>query len=493
MFLEKIFKKSAIKGVKKPFYITTTLPYVNSEPHIGFAMELVRADVVARYKKLAGFDVFFNTGTDEHGQKIYNNALVEGREIQSYIDGHTARFKDLLGALNIYPEVNFIRTTDKNHIKSAEEFWKKCNANGDIYKKQYATKYCVGCELEKTDSELVNGKCPLHTNLEIEIRNEENYFFRFSKYGKDLLRLYKQKDFVIPKSRLGEIKKFVERGLQDFSISRLKSKMPWGIEVPGDSEHVMYVWFDALVNYVSAVGWPNDEVKYIKWLKDSHGMVQYCGKDNLRQQSAMWQAMLISAGLPNSKKIIINGFITGKGGVKMSKSLGNVVSPFDILKEYSSDSLRYYLLREASSFEDSEFTIEKFKDAYNANLANGLGNLASRIMKMAEVNLSEPVSVSINTVPKEFEKLMNGFELQKASDFIWSKISALDKEIQKTQPFKIVKKDLEKGKEIIGKLVLGLYEISILLEAFLPETAGKIKMAIKSNKMFEKPLFERKD
>lgn len=494
MFLEKIFKKSAIRSVKKPFYITTTLPYVNANPHIGFALELVRVDVVARYKKLMGYDVFFNTGTDEHGQKIYEKAVESGQDVQKYVDGYTKKFKDLISALNISSDVNFIRTTDENHIESAKEFWKKCSAIGDIYKKEYEIKYCVGCELEKTDSELEDGKCPLHTSMTIEIIKEENYFFRFSKYQKPLLDLYKKnKKLVIPEFRFGEIKKFVERGLQDFSISRLKSKMPWGIEVPRDSEHVMYVWFDALVNYVSAVGWPIDKAKYTKWLKDSHGMVQYCGKDNLRQQSAMWQAMLMSAGLPNSKNIIINGFITGKGGVKMSKSLGNVVNPFDILKEYSTDSLRYYLLREVSSFEDGEFTMERFKDVYNANLANGLGNLASRIMKMAETNLAKPISVSESIIPKEFCDLMDKFELQKASDFIWSKISALDKEIQETQPFRIVKQDLEKGKKVIEKLVFDLYEISILLEAFLPETSEKIKIAIKSNKMFEKPLFNRKD
>ena len=351
----------------KTFYITTTLPYVNSDPHIGFAMEIIRADIIARSKRLQGFDVYFNTGTDEHGAKIYENATAQNMDVKYYVDGFAKKFQDLASVLGLATEVegieyNFVRTTDEHHIKSAQAFWQKCFDNGDIYKKNYKIKYCVGCELEKTESELVDGRCPLHPNREIEIREEENYFFRFSKYQTKLLDLYsRNKNFVIPEGRQNEIEKFVERGLEDFSISRLKEKMPWGIEVPGDSGHVMYVWFDALVNYVSAVGWPDDEEKFDKWWNTSGGVVQYAGKDNLRQQSAMWQAMLFSAGIIPSKQIIIDGFITGEGGVKMSKSLGNTVSPFDVVRDFGTDALRYFMAREISPFEDGVFTMERFK------------------------------------------------------------------------------------------------------------------------------------
>ncbi|KKT74648.1 MAG: Methionine-tRNA ligase, partial [Parcubacteria group bacterium GW2011_GWB1_44_7] len=276
------------------FYITTTLPYVNAEPHIGFAMEVIRADVMARWKRAQGFEVFFNTGTDERGAKIFEAAKKAGQEPQTYVDEAAKKFQALIPLLNL-SEPNFIRTTDSHHIKAAREFWKICAKNGHIYKKPYKIKYCVGCELEKTDSELVDGKCPLHPTREIEEIEEENYFFKFSAFQKPLLDFYEKKpDFVVPDFRFNEIKSFVKRGLEDFSISRLKEKMPWGIEVPDDSEHTMYVWFDALVNYISAIGWPDDLERFKKWQIDSGGMVQYCGKDNLRQQSAMWQAMLMA-------------------------------------------------------------------------------------------------------------------------------------------------------------------------------------------------------
>lgn len=247
----------------KKFYITTTLPYVNADPHIGFAMEIVYADIMARYRKELGDEVFFNTGTDEHGLKIYRKAVDEGKAPQAYADEYAEKFRNLKKALNLSDDLNFIRTTDEHHKKAAQEFWKLCEKNGDIYKDTYKTKYCVGCELEKTDSELVDGKCPIHPNLEIEIIEEENYFFKFSKYQKPLAELYeKNPEFVLPESRLKEIRNFVKAGLEDFSISRLKEKMPWGIPVPGDEKHVMYVWFDALINYISTLGWPENTEKF---------------------------------------------------------------------------------------------------------------------------------------------------------------------------------------------------------------------------------------
>src|SRR3989344_3590019 len=336
---------------KRYFYITTTAPYVNADPHIGFALELVQADAIARFKKLQGFTVAFGFGTDEHGLKIYRQAQEENKLPQDYCDEHVGKFKSLAKALNL-STTHFIRTTDQKHVEAAQEFWKRCFQNNDIYKKNYKVKYCVGCELEKTDSELENNKCPIHPNLAIEDYEEENYFFRFSKYQNRLLQLYNNRpDFVIPSNRLKEIESFVKKGLHDFSISRLKSKMPWGVPVPGDNDHVMYVWFDALVFYISTLGWPDSILDFEKFWP----VIHVAGKDNLRQQSAIWQAMLMSAGLPNYKQIFIHGFITSDGK-KMSKSLGNVIDPFELVEQYGVDAVRYYLLKEIPAADDGGFS-----------------------------------------------------------------------------------------------------------------------------------------
>ena len=473
-------------------YITTTLPYVNSDPHIGFALEIVQADVIARAWRQMGNEVVFNTGTDEHGQKIYQKALERHQNPQTYCDEYAKKFNDLKAALNL-SYTHFIRTTDKNHILAAQEFWNRCLKNGDIYKKNYQTKYCVGCELEKTDSDLVNGQCPLHPKNVIEFRDEENYFFAFSKFQKPLLELYeRQPDFVLPESKFNEIKQFVSGGLQDFSISRLKEKMPWGIEVPGDSEHVIYVWFDALINYISTLGYPNTDGDFKKyWVEGTP--VQYCGKDNTRFQAATWQAMLMAAGLPNSHQIVVNGFITAEGGTRMSKSLGNGVDPRDIVAEYGTDALRYFLLREISSFEDSPFTLERFKDAYNSGLANGLGNLVSRIMTMSTnygVKLSDE-DLKMKYYTDTNEDLEN-FDLNKFINNIWFNLKNLDEYIQKNEPFKKIKINKEEAEKDVYYLLFHLYGAALALESVIPETAKKIQELIKENKKPEAPLFLRK-
>ena len=472
-------------------YITTTLPYVNAEPHVGFAMEIVRADTLARYHRLAGKEVFFNTGTDEHGAKIFEAAQKEGTAPQAYADRYAARFRELAPLLNLSVD-NFIRTTDTRHVKAAQEFWNRCKAKGDIYKKFYKIKYCVGCELEKTESELEGGRCPIHPNREIEIREEENYFFRFSKYTEPLKEFYKANpDFVIPDFRFNEIKAFIERGLEDFSISRLKSKMPWGVSVPNDDEHVMYVWFDALVNYISAIGWPNDMERFETWWP----VIQYCGKDNNRQQSAMWQAMLMSADLPPSEHIVINGFINS-GGQKMSKSLGNVLNPYDVVEtfkgvtDFPEDILRFVLLHDIPSFEDGDLTMESIKVSYAAHLQNGLGNLVSRIMKMATVHEMQ-LPVASCQFPEKLEEAVEQFDLHRAIGGVWEEIGAIDKSIQQTEPFKVVKENKEEGIKLIGELVLRLHWVAASLRPFLPRTAEEILRLIKENKMPEKPLFAR--
>ena len=464
---------------REKFYLTTTLPYVNADPHIGFAMELIQADVIARFKRQQGYEVFFNTGTDEHGIKIYRKAQEANMEPKAYCDIYAPKFNDLKVALNVTYN-NFIRTTDEHHIKAAQEFWLRCQKNGDIYKKNYKVKYCVGCELEKTESELVGGKCPIHPGQEIELIEEENYFFKYSKYQQKLLDLYgKNSGFVIPASRLNEIKEFTKHGLEDFSISRLKEKMPWGVDVPGDEKHVMYVWFDALVSYIAALGWTQDTKKF----KEFWPGLQLAGKDNLRQQSSMWQAMLMSAGLPNSTQIFIHGFIS-VSGQKMSKSLGNVISPYDLVGKYGTDALRYYLLREITPTEDGDFTYEKFEQRYQSDLAGGIGNLLARTVTLAakpdfrERKPTAKIKKEITLAKKESEKYLEDFKFNEALKSIWELISFCDKYINEEKPWE----GKESAPQVISDVLFALEGISDLLLPFLPETAEKIKKAVDSKK-----------
>ncbi len=470
----------------KKFYITTTLPYVNADPHIGFALEIIQADVIARYYRAQKYEIFFNTGADEHGLKIFRKAKENNLDPQAYCDIYAKKFNDLKIALNLSYN-NFIRTTDPHHIKAAQEFWSLCDKNGDIYKKNYKIKYCVGCELEKTESELEKDKCPIHPNQEIEVIEEENYFFRYSKYQKKLLDFYKKNpDFVIPQSRLNEIREFTKRGLEDFSISRLKEKMPWGVPVPNDDNHIMFVWFDALVNYISAVGWPNDSDKFNNFWP----VFQVAGKDNLRQQSSMWQAMLMSAGLPLSKQIFIHGFITSNGQ-KMSKSLGNVIDPFLLVKKYGTDAVRYYLLREVSPTEDGDFTYEKFEQRYNGDLAGGIGNLVARTIALAvKLNIPQKKSTSkinkaITSTKKDCEKHLKDFKFNEALKSVWELISFCDKYINEEKPWEAK----ENANQVISDILFALENIADLLAPMLPETSEKIKQLIEQKK--QEAIFPR--
>lgn len=453
----------------KNFYITTTLPYVNGKPHIGFALEIVEADVIARFHRVRGEEVVFNTGTDEHGKKILQEAEAIGKTAQEYCDEMSAYFRNLKEMLNI-SWTNFIRTTDTNHIHAAQEFWRRCLASGDIYKKQYKTKYCVGCELEKTDSELTDGRCPIHPNREIELIEEENYFFRFSKYQGELLALYKkQQNFVVPEKRLNEIRAFVDRGLEDFSISRVKEKMPWGIPVPDDDEHVMYVWFDALVNYISTIGWSEDAENFGKFWPG----VQICGKDNLRPQAAMWQAMLLSAKLPNSERILVNGFIN-VDGQKMSKSLGNVLSPQELVDRFGVDGTRYLLLNLGPIGEDFDISWSKLIEKYNADLANGLGNLVARVMKLGEKLTTYNVQLTTK-FPKELSEFLENYRLSEGLEYIWNLIREDNKYIEDEKPWELVRTNSEKFEAVMKKLLEDLGNIAVLLAPFLPETAERIQ------------------
>lgn len=461
----------------KNFYITTTLPYINSEPHIGHAAEFIKADVIARYQRQRGAAVFFNTGTDEHGLKIYQKAQDLGMDIQEFCDEYSAKFLPLKEKLNLSYD-KFIRTTDPDHEAAAQEFWRQCVANGDIYKKSYKVKYCVGCELEKTDSELTNGRCPFHPNRELEIIEEENYFFRFSKYQAPLLKLYASKsDFVLPAGRLKEIISFVESGLQDFSISRLRSKMPHGIAVPGDDSQVMYVWFDALVNYISTLGWPNNFDKSGNYEKYWPGL-QVCGKDNLRPQAAMWQAMLMSANLPNSSQILVFGFLTANGK-KISKSLGNGVDPYELADKYGADALRYYLLAEIPPYDDGDYSEEKFRERYNADLANGLGNMVARVANLLEKNeIKTDLKVNlpdqgIKTLVKNIEVKMKDYRFNEVLQIIWEKIKFTDETLSRTAPWKM--KDKKEIEQVLKPIAADILNLAYLLEPFLPGSSEKIE------------------
>jgi len=471
---------------KKKFYITTTLPYVNADPHLGFALEIVQADVIARYHRQKGEEVFFNTGTDEHGLKIYRKAQEEGLDPQTFCDTKAKKFDNLKQALNLSYN-SFIRTTDENHVRATQEFWLRCQKNDDIYKKNYKVKYCVGCEMEKTESELVDGKCLIHPDQDLEIIEEENYFFRYSRYQDKLLALYQENpQFVLPNSRFNEIKQFTKKGLEDFSISRLKEKLPWGVSVPDDEKHTMFVWFDALINYISCLGWPDDFKKF----NDFWPGIQIAGKDNLRQQSSMWQAMLMSAGIKPSKQILIHGFIT-VGGQKMSKSLGNVIDPFELIEKYGTDAVRYFLLREITPTEDGDFTYDKFETRYNSDLASGLGNLVARITTLGQGKnfesrvINKEFKAEINKTWEDYKNSLDDFKFNEALISIWDLISFCDRYIEKERPWE----ESKKQKEVIGNLLLVLNEIAKLSRPFLPETTEKIFQQLKTRK--SKPLFPR--
>jgi methionyl-tRNA synthetase len=481
---------------KKQFYLTTTLPYVNADPHIGYALECVQADIQARFQRLMGNDVFFSTGTDEHGQKIFQRAQEVGQEVEEYVDYFASRFSKLKSGLNLSYDA-FIRTTDPKHLVAAQELWRRCESNvgpdgPDIYKKKYKGLYCVGDEMFLKETDLVSGKCPNHPTMDpIEIE-EENYFFRLSRYKNKILEYLAGEEVILPNWRRDEAIKFAE-GLEDFSISREKARMSWGIAVPGDDNQVMYVWFDALTNYISTLGWPADVEGTFNtfWVKGE--TVQMAGKDQVRFQSIMWQGMLMSGGLPTTQKIVYHGFITS-GGHKMSKSIGNVIDPFALIDEYGTDALRYYLARHISSFDDSDFTMEKFKQAYNADLANGLGNLVSRVMQLAQTHLQEPV-IKDTTVLIENNALINainGFDTQLYTSLIWEEISKLDESIQLTEPFKVIKVDKEKGQNLIRDLAQKVFLIAKMLEPVIPETSQKIIESILANKKPDN-LFPRKD
>jgi len=468
-------------------YLTTTLPYVNADPHIGHALEFVQADVLARVWREAKNEVFFNTGTDEHGQKIYDAAKKSGQELQAYIDHYAAEVQKLKESLNLSTDA-FIRTTSPTHIKAAQEMWRRCVAEGDIYLKEYEGLYCVGCESFKTEKELTDGKCPDH-NIEPQVLREKNYFFKFKKYEEPLLNYLQKSGTIVPEWRRQEAINFVKGGLEDFSISREKKRLSWGIQVPGDDSQMMYVWFDALTNYISTLGWPSSakategNPDLFKKFWQEGVTLQVAGKDQVRFQSLMWQAMLMSAGIKNTDQIFYHGFITS-GGQKMSKSIGNVINPLELVEKYGTDAVRYVLLRHASPDEDFDLTRETIHEHYTANLANGLGNLVARVMKLAEDYLQNPIIITQDDekISDEFFKKIEAFRFNEAMDFVFARISAADAYMNMNEPYKKIKVDAVVAKKDIEYLVRELYRIAIHLVSTMPRTSEIIKNAVQENK-----------
>lgn len=486
--------------MKNKYYITTAIPYANADPHIGFALEILYADVMARYQRLLGKDVYFLTGTDEHGQKMLKTAKEAGQSVEKFAAEKSAKFLNLADQWNITNN-DFIRTTEERHIKSAQEFWKKSMESGDIYKKTYVGLYCVGCEAFKTEKDLVNGLCPDH-HKEPEQLSEENYFFKLSKYQEPLEFLFKKNsNFIYPEHRYKEMKNILKSGLEDVSISRSKDKLSWGVPVPDDDSQVMYVWFDALTNYITALGWGSKQNKLFKkyWPADAHVI----GKEINRFHSLLWPAMLMSAGVELPKQIAVHGWIT-VNGQKMSKSVGNVVDPLALVAKYPLEAVRYFLMREIQFDNDGDYSDAKFLERYNADLANGIGNLANRILVMIEKYCDgvipettevdqEIINYLVKTIAPNYNQTMLAWRFDRALENVWEFIGHCDQIISDKQPWAMMKagKDRE-VKNILHHLAEALRQIAVMIWPIMPETAEEIfvQLGLNVGEELAKPLAE---
>ena len=454
------------------YYVTTSIPYVNGEPHLGHAMEFIMADVLARYARQQGDQVIFCTGTDEHGGKIAEKAAELGVEPKVLADQMSDRFRMLAQRLEVSND-RFIRTTDPGHEQRAQVIWKALAK--DIYKGKYSGWYCTGDEAFFTETEVKanHGICPNH-NRPYEKIEEENYFFKLSGYTDRIREAIEKGDFVIlPDSRRNEVLNVIKGGLTDISISRPQDKIGWGIPVPGDKTQVMYVWFEALMNYITVLGYPEHADFKQYWPAD----VQVIGKDIIRFHAATWPAMLFSLGAALPKKLYVHGFIN-VDGKKMSKSLGNYVSPDEVINKYGADAFRYYFLRHIPSYNDGDFSWAHFETAYNNELANELGNAVQRTAVMIQ-NYEDGV---VGATPAaehdvaQYEEAMAACRFDRALDEVWEQIRGLNQYIDEEKPWALAKAgDRDHLREVLAYQVSSLLNIAGLLLPFLPDTAGKIK------------------
>lgn len=479
----------------KTVFITAAIPYVNADPHIGHAEEYIEADVLARYYRLKGEDVRFLCGTDDNAMKNVLKAEEAGEDVATYVNRHALVFQKLLADLAISND-DFIRTSvDERHTRGAEKLWSSCKRE-DIYKKTYTGLYCVGCEEFKTEKDLMGGMCPEHPNSAPEKVSEENYFFRLSAYQKDLERLVAGKLRIVPEGRRKEMEAFLSQGLEDLSISRTMERAHgWGIPTPLDASQVMYVWMDALSNYTNALGYAEEGPLFKKYWQEADEIIHVIGKGITRFHALYWPAFLLSAGVRVPTTIFSHGYLT-VNGQKISKSLGNTIDPFMLIRDYGTDAFRYFFLREVSPFEDSDFTLERFHEAYTGNLANGLGNFVARVMKMATTHITKPIILKEedDIFSPEVGAHIEKFEFNRAMDSIFEKIAEGDLFIQTHKPFKAVKVEATKEKALadIESLVRRLYSIAVHLAPFMPETAETIKNAVRKHTM-PKTLFPRKE
>ena len=473
----------------KKLFVTTAIDYVNAFPHAGHALEKIEADVISRYYRNSGNDVFFLTGTDENSLKNVQSAIKEGIATQALVDRNVKKFFELKEALNL--SINdFIRTTEKRHILGVQKLWQACQK--DVYKKNYQGLYCVGCEEFYKESELINGLCPEH-KAKPELVKEENYFFRLSKYQNKLKTLIESdKIEVIPLSRKNEVLSFIERGLEDICISRSADRAHyWGIDVPGDPSQKIWVWFDALSNYITSLGYAKNEKRFQEWWQENNNILHIIGKGILRFHAIYWPAMLLSAGLNLPRRIFIHGYLTFEGE-KMAKSLGNVVDPFDLVEKYGRETIRYFFIREFSSFEDGNFSEKRIQERYNSDLAQGLGNLLSRILALGE-KYGEAIPLKVNKLRTNIEKTEEAyhqcfidFRFNEALAQVWNLINILNKFITDNKPWESLENNKSLFLEDLSTLILSLGKVALLLNPVMPETSDKILASLGFKNISEK-------
>jgi len=474
----------------KKVFISTSIPYVNASPHLGHALELVQADVIARYHRLLGDRVFFLSGTDENSLKNVRSAENAGENVADFVYNNYLNFYNLKEVLNISFD-DFIRTTEKRHFDGAQKLWMACKK--DIYKKKYSGLYCVGCEEYYKENDLIDGLCPEH-KVAPELIEEENYFFKLSNYQEKIKELIEKDEVkIIPQSRKNEILSFVNSGLQDFCISRTSERAKgWGIDVPGDETQKMWVWFDALSNYINALGYgSDDESKFLEFWQNNDLKIHIIGKGINRFHSVYWLAMLLSAGISLPKILFVHGYIT-VDGQKMSKSLGNVINPYDLVEKYGCDAVRYFLLREIPALGDGDFTFEKFEKRYNSDLAGGIGNLLSRTLTMINkkniIFNRNPEAIFVDKNQEVNKKIKDNFiQFNDVLSEIWELVSFCDKYIDEKKPWAIEDKD--ENEIVFSNIIYSLKNISQMLKPFLPYTAEKMEEQIKTLK--PEPLFPR--